>query len=609
MATGQISGAIRHLRRTALQGGGAMTDGQLLDCFLAERDETAFAALVRRHGAMVLGVCRRVLCNAHDAEDAFQVAFLVLVRKAASLRQRELVGNWLYGAAYRAALETRAANARRARERQVREMPEPQAAAQTDVWRDLRPLLDEELNRLPDKYRLPLVLCDLEGRKRREIARQLRIPEGTLSSRLATGRKMLAKRLGRKGVALSGGGLALALSEHSVSASVRCALFDSTVHAAMLVAAGSALTGGVISARVAAATDGVMRTMFLNRLKALAAILISIGALLAGGAVAYHAAAGGQKQKEQAGDRKAQDEGKVGQVRCLEGHAGGILRVAFSPDGRLAASSAMSNTIRVWELSTGKLIHVLEGHGDRVDCVTFSPDGKKLLSCAWDGTTRLWEVETGKQLNSWDSKGNPGLHVCNVIFFKDGKKFLWNAADHEALQIWDVETGQIAQEFAEHPDHVVAVALSPDGKRVLEGNWDSNLRLWDIESGKELMQLQGHTGAVYCVAISPNGKLALSCSIADREVIVWDLESGKELRRFAGHTDVLDFVAFSPDGRRALSVGSDRMVRLWDVDTAKEIHCFQGHAERVGCVAFSPDGRYALSGSEDRTVRLWRLPK
>jgi RNA polymerase sigma factor (sigma-70 family) len=276
---------VRHLRRAALaHESGGRTDGQLLECFVARRDETAFEALVRRHGPMVLGVCRRLLGHAHDAEDAFQATFLVLVRKAATLRQRELVGNWLYGTAYRAALETKAASAsHRAKERQVREMPEPEALVETDGWCDLRPLLDRELNRLPDKYRVPVVLCDLEGRKRKEVARQLHIPEGTLSSRLAKARKLLAKRLARHHPALSGGALALALSPSAASACVPSALVVTTVQAATLMAAGSA-AGGAISAKVAAVTEGVLRAMFVTKLKVLGAALLACCLLGSGGA-------------------------------------------------------------------------------------------------------------------------------------------------------------------------------------------------------------------------------------------------------------------------------------------------------------------------------------
>src|SRR5438552_5423681 len=167
MATSRISGVIEHLRRAVLlQDGAGLTDGQLLEHFISRRDEAALAALVRRHGPMVWGVCRRILRNYHDAEDAFQATFLVLVRKAAFVLPREMVANWLYGVARQTALKARAAIARRAGwERQAATMPEP-AGREQDLWRDLQPLLDEELSHLPDKYRAVLVLCDLEGKTR-----------------------------------------------------------------------------------------------------------------------------------------------------------------------------------------------------------------------------------------------------------------------------------------------------------------------------------------------------------------------------------------------------------------------------------------------------------
>ncbi len=210
MAPGQLSGVIQNLRRTALLSDGAATDGQLLDDFIAHADEAAFEALVRRHGGMVWGVCSRVLGHSHDAEDAFQAAFLVLVRKAESVRPREMVGNWLYGVAYRTALKARGvANRRGAREKQVEDMPAKEVQ-DAKVWSDLRPLLDRELNRLADRYRVPVVLCDLEGKSQREAARQLGWPAGTLTTRLTRARKMLARRLSRQGIALSASALVLA---------------------------------------------------------------------------------------------------------------------------------------------------------------------------------------------------------------------------------------------------------------------------------------------------------------------------------------------------------------------------------------------------------------
>src|SRR6516162_4822686 len=221
MATSQASEVIRHLRRAVLlRDGAGLTDGQLLEAFISRRDEAALAALVHRHGPMVWGVCRRVLRNYHDAEDAFQATFLVFVRKGASIASRELLANWLYGVAHQTALKARTTAAyRRVRERQVMEMPEP-VTTEPDLWSDLQPLLDQELSRLPDKYRIAIVLCDLEGKTRKEAARQLGVPEGTLAARVARARGMLAKRLNRHGLVLAGGALGMILSRKVASAGV-----------------------------------------------------------------------------------------------------------------------------------------------------------------------------------------------------------------------------------------------------------------------------------------------------------------------------------------------------------------------------------------------------
>jgi RNA polymerase sigma factor (sigma-70 family) len=227
---------------------------------------------------MVWGVCRRVLRNHHDAEDAFQASFLVLVRKAGAIASPQLLANWLYGVAHQTALKARATAARRgARERQVTQMPEP-AATEQDVWRDLQPVLDQELSRLPDKYRVAIVLCDLEGRTRKEVAGQLRVPEGTLAARLSRGRAMLAKRLARHGPAVSGGALGVMLAKKVAPAGVPTSLVSSTIKAVTLSAAGEAAVG-LFSARVAALTEGVLRTMLLAKLKIAVAALVLLGVL------------------------------------------------------------------------------------------------------------------------------------------------------------------------------------------------------------------------------------------------------------------------------------------------------------------------------------------
>jgi RNA polymerase sigma factor (sigma-70 family) len=276
MAIGLANPVVDHLRRVVLvRDGHGLSDGQLLECFLARRDGAAFASLVDRHGPMVMGVCRRVLGNHQDAEDAFQATFLVLARKAASVVPREMVGNWLYGVAYRSAAKLRTLNARRrARERQVAEMPEPVAARPDDLWQDVRPLLDRELSHLPDAYRTAIVLCDLEGKTGKEAARQLGWPEGTVASRLSRGRKLLARRLTRRGHAVSGTALAALLRVESTP--VPTTVTSSTIRAAL--SAASSLAGGAASTKALALAEGVIHAMFLTKLKVLTGVLFAFGA-------------------------------------------------------------------------------------------------------------------------------------------------------------------------------------------------------------------------------------------------------------------------------------------------------------------------------------------
>jgi RNA polymerase sigma factor (sigma-70 family) len=285
MATSEMREVIQHLRRTALlRDGVGLTDGQLLEDYISRRDEAAVAALVRRHGPMVWCVCRRVLHNLQDAEDAFQATFLVLVRRPAAVVPREMVANWLYGVAHRTALKARATIAgRRARERQVPQMPEP-AEAEQGPRADLRPLLDEELSRLGDKYRVVIVLCDLEGKTRKEAARQLGCPEGTIAGRLARARALLATRLARHGLVVSGVTLGTVLSEKFVSAAVPTQVLSSTLEAVIPIAAGQAAAPGAISIKVAALTEGMLKTMMLWKLKtAGAALVVMLGLVALGG--------------------------------------------------------------------------------------------------------------------------------------------------------------------------------------------------------------------------------------------------------------------------------------------------------------------------------------
>ncbi len=300
MAISQTNAILQYLRDAIGQGEAEESDGELLNRFLKRREDGALAALVRRHAAMVWGVCRRLLRGHHDAEDAFQATFLVLVRKAAAIRDKELLANWLYGVAHQTAVRVRATAAQHGRrERQVIDMPEPVVAeARGD---DLLPLLDEELSRLPEKFRALIVLCDLEAKTRKEVARQLGCPEGTIASRLARARALLAKRLARRGVVASGGMLAEVLANGAATASTPVAVVAATIEAATLVAAGQRVAVGLISAKVAALTEGVVKTMLLTKLKTATAVFF-IGLVTVGiGLFSYTTLAKAQPEAQQRG--------------------------------------------------------------------------------------------------------------------------------------------------------------------------------------------------------------------------------------------------------------------------------------------------------------------
>ncbi len=251
------------------------TDRELMDRFLRQQDETAFAALVQRHGPMVLGLCRRILAHEQDAEDAFQATFLILVRRAGTIENPDLLGSWLYGVAYRTARKARAQAARRReQERQVASVTAAEEPPVDHAWRELRSALDDELNRLPEKYRLPLVLCYLQGLTNEEAARRLGWPPGSMSYRLARGREMLRDRMQGRDREASAGFFALVLALRPEGGSLPGHLVDATVQAG--VAGGQA---GVVSGKVAALVDATLRGMTAARRKLLHTLLILLGAL------------------------------------------------------------------------------------------------------------------------------------------------------------------------------------------------------------------------------------------------------------------------------------------------------------------------------------------
>jgi RNA polymerase sigma factor (sigma-70 family) len=584
MTPSPMSRVLDNFRRIAVRHADIpATDGELLGRFLADRDEVAFAGLVGRHGPMVLGVCRRLLGNPHDAEDAFQATFLVLVRKAATVVPRELVGNWLYGVACRTALATRTAGVRRRlKESHVRPAENLPLEADAADHQELLNLLDLELAGLPEKYRAALIYCDLEGKPRKEAARLLDCPEGTLATRLKRGRRLLARRLSARGAAVTVGTLSLLLSRCAARAAVPGPLVVSTVQAALLTATGHAAG---VSARVASISEGVVRSMLLCKLRLLAAVVLAVGILVEGVGFNAHPALA----------EKAQE--KNSQVP-----------VPMAPQQSDKADQAF---------------RVLTADHDVV-CLRLSPDGKSLATVTWefandriDSVAQMWDMTKGtpdRTLAQTTSGGaGTNIHLRQVAFSRDGKLLaatidgILNANRYGEIKLWDARTGE-EKPALKHDSDIDCVAFTPDGKKVAGGGGlDGTVRIWNTTDGAEAKVLQVGVG-VRSVAISPDGKtLAAGCWKDDKqgEVSLWDLESGEAKHRMTDQNVGLIYsVAFSHDGKKVAGAGWDKNVRIWEVETGLLKHVLESPTKGFREVSFSPDGKW-LAGAGPADVPIW----
>ncbi|HWG43955.1 MAG TPA: WD40 repeat domain-containing serine/threonine-protein kinase [Gemmataceae bacterium] len=349
-------------------------------------------------------------------------------------------------------------------------------------------------------------------------------------------------------------------------------------------------------------------------------------------------------------------DGPPGEVRRFEGHAGDVIDVAFSGDGKRALTASADKSVRLWDVASGETIHILNGHTQMVWSVAFSPDGKRAVSAGYDSTVRVWDLDKGEQLRA--ITGYPGA-VRRAVFTADGRQVI-AAGMGKSVRRCDAMTGAEVSQYAGSQADNYCLALAPKGDVVLAGEGDNIVHCWNVADGRELdpykgsishvyaldcshdgqliaaaggdpvvriwrasdrtllHSLAGHSAQVNAVRFTPDGRL-LSAS-HDQTVRLWDMATGRELARFYGPEGCkMLSVAVSPDGRHFLSGGSDKMMRLWrlppaDVlaskpdDPAKQIQPFEGHTAEINGVTFAPDGRLALSGSSDGIVRLWDLP-
>jgi RNA polymerase sigma factor (sigma-70 family) len=660
MATGQVGTLLGHIRSLVVANHNNLLDRELLQRFVSQQEEAAFATLVQRLGPLVLGVCRRVLRHEQDAEDAFQATFLVLARKADSIRRQESLAGWLARVACHIALRAQArAGRRRAHEREAADMP--QRDHRTDVaWHELREVLDKELQRLPVNYRTPLVLCCLEGRTRDEAAQEIGCSVDTVKGRLERGRELLRSRLARRGLSLSAVLVVPALAAQATSAAVPAALAAATVKGALRFRATRA--AGAVAGSVAALANEALRSPFLNTLKMGVLLAVALGALALGASLIVHPEqAAGQLQakppdqpRAQARDAQTPASGtltdvygdplpagalaRLGTVRLRHGER--IYSVAFSPKHKMLATASVDQTIGLWDVATGKEIHRIKDTG-YPSAVAFAPDGKTLAWGCHSGVLRLWDVVTGTDLGPLGKAGaavdaiafspdgtlvaavgrenairlwelatgkerslvGPG-HACAVAFSPDGK-YLASGTQDGAVTLWEMATGNEVAQFVTQ-GLVGGMAFSPDSKCLAAGSADKTIHLWDVATGKAVGQLQGHGTWVRGVAFTPDGKnLVSSGSYDDSTVRVWERATLKELRTFQCEAGDCEAFALSGDGKTVAVAGSTNLVRLWDVATGKDLHRPEGHLDALVSLAYSPDGKTLVSLASSDRVRVW----
>ncbi len=288
---------------------------------------------------------------------------------------------------------------------------------------------------------------------------------------------------------------------------------------------------------------------------------------------------------------------------------GGILSVAFSPNGKLLATGDTNCALRLWQVddsrtglcstSMGQLLKTFHGHNSLIQAVAFNPNGQMLASGSDDCTAKLWEISTGQCLRTL--LGHTSL-IRAVAFSPDGK-LLATASSDQTIKLWD-SSGQCLKTLSGHTSSVESVAFSPDGKLLASCSHDSVVKLWDVHTGISVRTLLGHNSQVRSIAFSPQGKFLVSGS-ADSYVKLWDVATGTCLKTLAGHTGQVCSVAFSPDGRSIVTGSDDTCVRLWSVSTGQILRTLTEHTAIVSCVAFSPQSKTMVSGSLDQTIKLW----
>lgn len=608
----------QYLRRVSGEAA-LQADARLLQQFIEASDHRAFEALLGRHGPMVLGTARRLVANAADADDVFQAVFLSLARLAKTIRHGQSVPNWLYKATCRIA-----ARARKRRAVSLENAGEPSTAirAETElVWREVRTALDEELQRLPERLRSPLLLCYLSGVTRDEAAEQLGWSLSTLKRRLDEGRTALRRRLERRGISATGLALAV-LSPAALEAKVRPALVKSCLDAV----SGKGTVGGV-SALLLTST---------STCKSLAMKAVILSSAFIGLGIGVYASFGRADPPRPVGEKKTADPPVTGKRVDSLGDPlpdGAIMRLGtrrhrahlyhpalpfhwqYRPDGKsylVRHGNGTASEIRRIDAKTGAIVESWPIPGSDGDLawadtvVGFSPDGRYalltneyihhgLIDSAQEWHLTLYDLSERKQVWSiakkLEPKDWPGVRVS--VFSANNQWFVTgdpqDGGRNEA-RLWDAQSGKQLWEHRNKDQSLSPLGLVDDGETVvLRGDKDGTVYLFDRATGMEKKSFPtGPRESWGQTLLSPNGKHLVICTLQPPSI--WDLE-GTKVATLEGHKSWANVAAISPDGKKLFTGCFDSFVIEREFPSGKPIRKLELGRDRVTRMAVSPDGK------------------
>jgi RNA polymerase sigma factor (sigma-70 family) len=603
VATDPLGRALRH-SLLCLQGGDSLTDSQLLERFASRHEEAAFAELVRRHGPMVLRTCQRVLGNRPDVDDAFQATFIVLARKAPALTAALPLGGWLHRVAQRISLRARFTAGRR-RERSLDDTVPPAAIPSPSA--EPSEVLDEELNGLSDKYRVPLVLCYLQGKTAAQAGQELGCPVRTLERRLAQGRDLLRQRLLRRGLTLGAAALTAPLFAEISRAAVPEALARATAHGATLLVAGGPVAQDILTAQAVDLANVALHEAATRKLLRLAALLLVLGA--AGAVLALTVPRG---------KPSAAVAGSSGEIRRS---AFPFRRAAFAPDNRMLALADEDGGVEVYDLDYTKptlinrLKFRLDEPGPRRSCVAVSPDGKKLAVGTLAGTVQLWDLGAGTKLATLQTAQRG--EVTHLAFAPDGQALAALVAGKQGgLTTWTLAT-QTERCRVPLTDVVGVHLVFTPRNELFVVNEQYLLYAWDASTGQPLPvnapAIPGVRGS-RALAVAADGSVVVACAAEDgtRTVRLWQRGARDMRTLFALALDAKLSVLASPQGDSiACHFHNDNRVVVWDVALNRRLHEIRRPFEGgITCLAYSPDGkRLFWSGyGEERKPGMTSMP-